>query len=132
MKNAFTSKKAGAAVAAVLLTGALFGGSATAANAAYPSETPVAVKVTNTPPKSVKAGKAFKISGKSVKGAKVTISYGKTKKKSTKKIGSDTASKSGKFSDTVKIKKKGTYFVKVTVKKAGKPAKTVYYKIKVK
>jgi hypothetical protein len=128
--NITTTKKLGTAAAAIVLAGALFGSSATAANAAYPSTTPVPAKITK-PKATVKVGKAYTIKGATTTGAKVTVTYGKTKAKATKKADKATAKK-GKFTTSFKIKTTGTYWVKVVIKKSGAANKTLFYKVKVK
>lgn len=131
MINAST-KKAASAAAALVLAGALFGASATAAQAAdYPVAPVVKVKVT-APAKSVKVGKKYTVKGTSVKGAKVTITYGKTAKTATKKGDSVTLKKTGKFTTDFKIKTTGKWIVKVTVKAAGKKTYTKTYTVTVK
>jgi hypothetical protein len=137
------SKKVGATAAAILLTGALIGGSATAANAAYPVATPtVSIKVFKTPA-VVKAGAKVAFKVKTVKGAKVTFSVvhasslkkakkAKTVRSSVSKKFTKTAKSSKTFKNNVKIKKAGTYYVKITTKKAGTKTTVKYVRIKVK
>ena len=157
MKNT-TSRKIGAIASAAVITGALIAGalvSGSAATAAdYPPVTPtptatvtatvtptatatatvVPVKVVNKGTKiakSVGKGKKLGLKGVTTKGAKITITYGKTKAKATIKLKSFT-SKSTKYSTSFKFKKAGTYYVKVVVSKAGFLTVTKYYKVKVK
>ena len=130
MNTATKSKRFGAVAAALVLTGGLVVGSASAANADYPAAPTVSVKITITT--TFHAGQATTVKVKTVKGAKITITYGASKSKASKKLSSTTVKKTGTTSSKVKIKTKGTYFVKIVVKKAGKATKTTYYKVKVK
>jgi hypothetical protein len=130
--NIATTKKAASAAAALVLAGALFGASATAANAAYPAEPKVTVKVT-APAKSVTVGKKYVVKGTSVKGAKVVVTYKSTKSGSKTKTGDKaTLKKTGTFSTDFKIKTTGTYKVTVKVTAAGKKTFTKTYTVKVK
>jgi len=130
--NITTTKKAASAAAALVLAGALFGASATAANAAYPADTTVAAKPAK-PASSVTVGKTYTVKGtKTAKGAKVVVTYGKTSKKATKKGDTVTVGASGKWSTDFKIKTTGTYIVKVTISLKGAKTYTKTYTVKVK
>lgn len=92
--------------------------------------------VTATNKSSVKKNKSLKVSGKissKKSGASISIYYGKSKSGSFKKVGSDSTSSSGAYSDTIKINKKGTFYIKTVVKHDGKfTSVTKYTKVTVK
>jgi uncharacterized protein (DUF58 family) len=138
MNTVIKGKRVKTVAAALVIAGALVAGSATAASAAYPPAPSVSVSVASTPA-AARANVSFTYKVKAEKGAKVVISYVKAsslskakKAKKATKLKSYTAKKSSAVSSKLKIKKTGTYYVKITVTKKGEASKVVYKKIKVK
>jgi hypothetical protein len=131
------TKRVGSTVAALALAGALAATSAGAAHAVdYGTTTPQTVSV--SAPASVKAKKPIAIKGvaaNAVAGLPVKVTYVKAsslkkakKVKKATKLGSTKTVAGGAYSLKGKIKKSGTYFVKVTVGKVSTLKKLVVKK----
>jgi hypothetical protein len=66
------------------------------------------------------AGKATKLAGGAVRGAKVVIQYSTKRTSGFRTLGSASTSASGAYADSVKIARKGTYYVRVGTVSSGK------------